>query len=141
MAADPFTLTAHAREAIFEDMNLATDTFNMILIGSTTNVTTSTTYAGLTGELSTANGYTSGGQACTVTCTYSGSTVTIDCSDETWTASGGSIVARYAALRNVTTGDMLGYILLDNSPADVTTTDGNDLTIQPNASGIKTFTF
>ncbi len=141
MAADPFTFTAHAREAIFEDMDLAADTFQMVLVSSSSNITTSTTYAGLTGELSTANGYTNGGAACTVTCTYSGSTTTIDCSDVTWTASGGSIVARWAGIRNVTTGDMLGYILLDNTPADVTTTDTNDLTVQPNASGIKTFAF
>ena len=45
-----------------------------------------------------------------------------------WTASGGSIVARFAVLYEVS-GDVLAYCLLDSTPADVTTTAGNTLTI------------
>jgi len=53
-----------------------------------------------------------------------------------WTASGGSITARYAVIYNSTTGGLIGYSLLDNSPADVTATTGNTFTVSPNASGI-----
>ena len=60
---------------------------------------------------------------------------TFDSADPVFTASGGSIVARNWHVRD-TTGDLLiAYGLLDNTPADVTTTDGNTLTIQVNASG------
>jgi hypothetical protein len=45
-----------------------------------------------------------------------------------FTASGGSIAARLAALYEVG-GDVLAYMLLDATPADVTVTSGNALTI------------
>lgn len=54
-----------------------------------------------------------------------------------WTASGGSITARFGVLYEVS-GNVLAYFLLDSTPADVTATDGNTLTITPNASGIFT---
>jgi uncharacterized protein with von Willebrand factor type A (vWA) domain len=46
-----------------------------------------------------------------------------------WTASGGSIAARYAAVYEVG-GDVLAYCLLDTTPADVTVTSGNVLTVK-----------
>ena len=103
-------------------------------------------YADLTNELSTANGYTNGGATLgSVTWDHSGGTATFDAADTTWTASGGSIVARRAVIRVVGTFnsqiDPLGAsILLDTTPADVTTTTGNVLTLQWNASGIFTLT-
>lgn len=141
MAAGPWILTDHAKEAIFTDMNLATDTFRCVLFLSTSNLGTgSTTYAAVTNEVATANGYTQNSEAATVTVALSGTTVTIDeTANPSWTASGGSITAHYAALYNVTTGDILCYCLLDDTPADVTATDGNDLTVNQNASGIGTF--
>jgi hypothetical protein len=103
-------------------------------------------YADLTNELSTANGYTNGGAALgSVTWNRSGGTVTFDAADTTWTASGGSIVARYAVIRkdgtaNAIVSPLIAYILLDTTPADVTATTGNKLTLQWNASGIFTLT-
>ena len=62
-----------------------------------------------------------------------------DSEDAVFTASGGSIVARFWFLYNDSATsplDMLCfYGLLDNAPADVTTTDTNTLTLQVNASG------
>jgi len=62
-----------------------------------------------------------------------------DSADPVFTATGGSIVARFWFLFNDTATsplDMLCfYGLLDNTPADVTTTDTNTLTLQVNASG------
>jgi hypothetical protein len=74
-----------------------------------------------------------------VTLSKSGTTtVTFDATDPAvWTASGGSIVARFAVLYEVG-GDVLAYCLLDNSPADVTVTTGNTLTLTINASGVFT---
>lgn len=117
--------------------DLDTDTFKMALVLSTSNISSSsTTWAGVTNEHANANGYTTGGQ--TITPTWTGTTtVTFDCDDQVWTASGGSIVARWAVIYEVS-GNVLCYCLLDSTPADVTATDGNTLTVAINASGVFT---
>ena len=108
----------------------------------TPNQDTHAVFADVTNQLSTANGYTSGGQAlASMTWTRSGAIATFDAADTIWTASGGSIVARFAVLRVVGTLDtlvdpLIAWVLLDDTPADVTTTSGNTLTLQWNASGI-----
>jgi hypothetical protein len=82
----------------------------------------------------------------TMTETWTGvtSTVTFDSDDPNWTASGGSITARYGVIFDDTpaapTDPLVCYSLLDNAPADVVVTDGNTLTIEINASGIFTVT-
>lgn len=129
-------------------IDLDTDTFKVTLHTSTytPNAATHTVYADLTNELSTANGYTNGGATLgTVTWTRSGATVTFDAADTAWTASGGSIVARYAVIRKSGTANaivdaLVAYILMDTTPADITTSTGNTLTLQWNASGIFTLT-
>lgn len=101
-------------------------------------------YANLTNELSTANGYTNGGASlASITWGQTGGTATFDAADTVWTASGGSIVARRAVLRVVGTinsqvDPLILSVLLDTTPADVTATAGNTLTLQWNASGIFT---
>ena len=117
--------------------DIDTDTFKMALFLSTSNLgAASTTYAGVTNEHAGANGYTTGGNA--ITTSLSGTTtVTIDGTDVSWTASGGSIIARFACIYEVA-GDVLCYCLLDSTPADVTVTTGNTLTVQINASGVFT---
>lgn len=117
--------------------DLDTDSFKMALFLSTSNIGSgSTTYAGLTNEHANANGYTTGGKALTPSLTGT-TTVTWDVDDQTWTASGGSITARFAVIYEVG-GNVLCYCLLDSTPADVTATDGNTLTVQINASGVFT---
>lgn len=122
-----------------------TATFRLTLHSSSyTFAATHSVFADATNELSTANGYTSSGIALSsVSWTQSSGTATFDAADVVWTASGGSIVARRAVLRAVGTFNSLVdplvcSILLDTTPADVTTTTGNTLTIQWNASGIFT---
>jgi len=125
-------------------IDLDTDTFKVALTTSTytPNASTHTVFADVTNELSTANGYTSGGATLgSVTWNRSGGTVTFDAADTTWTASSGSIVARYAVIyksgtANAIVNPVIAYILLDTTPADVTVTSGNTLTLQWNASGI-----
>ena len=105
-----------------------------------------TVVADLTNQLSTANGYTSGGQAlASVTYTRSSGVLPFDAADLVWTASGGSIVARSAVIRvnatlNSVVQPLVAFILLDSAPADVTVTDTNTLTLVWNASGIMTST-
>jgi len=122
--------------------NLGSDTFKMALFASTSNVGSASlspaTYAGATNELSTANGYTAGGVTLTsVSWTDASGTETFTCANPSWTASGGTITARFAVIYNSTSGDLVCYCLLDSTPADVSVTTGNTLTIQINATGVR----
>lgn len=139
MAAGSWTFTNAGRTSLLNgDFDLNSDTMKIALFLSTSNIGSgSTTYAGLTNEHSNANGYTTGGNS--VTGSLSGTTtVTFDVSDPTaWTASGGSITARFAVLYEVS-GNVIAYCLLDSTPADVTATTGNTLTVTINASGVFT---
>lgn len=138
MAAGTWTLTNAGRTSLLDGtFDLDSDTFKMALFLSTSNLgASSTTYAGVTNEHANGNGYTTGGES--VTLSLSGTTtVTVDSTDVVWTASGGSITARFAAIYEVG-GNILCYCLLDSSPADVTATDGNTLTVAINASGVFT---
>lgn len=137
-AAGAWTFTNGGRTSLLNGtFDIDSDTWKMALFLSTSNIgATSTTYAGLTNEHANANGYTTGGVS--VTLSLSGTTtVTVDSTDATWTASGGSIVARFAVIYEVS-GNVLCYCLLDSTPADVTVTDGNSLTVQIHASGVFT---
>jgi hypothetical protein len=134
MAAGAWTFTNASRTALLDGtFDINTDSWKMALFLSTSNLgAASTTFAGVTNEHAAANGYTAGGTAVTLT------TVTVDVSsDPVWTASGGSITARFAAIYEVG-GNVLCYCLLDSTPADVTATDGNTLTVAANASGVFT---
>lgn len=123
----------------------ATSNWKMALFLSTSNANTLSVgtgvYGDLTNEHANANGYTTGGVAITgVTWTRSSSTLTWDLDDAQWTASGGSIVARFAVIyQNATLNSivkpLLAISLLDTTPADVTTTTGNTFTVVINASG------
>lgn len=139
MAAGAWTFPNGARTDIANGvLAIATDTYKCALFLSTSNIgAASTTYAALTNEHANANGYTTGGIA--VDLTLAGTTtVTADiATDPVWTASGGSIVARFAVIYEVA-GNVLCYCLLDSTPADVTATDGNTLTVAAHASGVFT---
>lgn len=137
-AAGAWTFTNAGRTSLLNGtFDIDSDTWKMALFLSTSNIGAgSTTYAGLTNEHANANGYTTGGVS--ITLSLSGTTtVTVDSTDATWTASGGSIVARFAVIYEVG-GNVLCFCLLDSTPADVTVTDGNVLTVQINASGVFT---
>lgn len=145
MAADAWSEYDIFKEYIGDaTIDLDADTFNCGLYLSTSNAATLTLSgrANVTNQHASANGYTQPGSAlASVTWTRSGSTTTLDSADEVFTASGGSIVCRFAVIDDDTvttpTADPLCcFSLLDNAPADVTATDGNTLTIQMHASGI-----
>jgi len=139
MAAGPWTLTNAGRTDILNGtFDIDSDTWKCGLYLSSSNIGSgSTTIAGVTNEHANANGYTTGGQ--TIALTLAGTTtVTIDITtDPVWTASGGSITARYAVIYE-SGGRVFAYALLDTTPADVTATDGNTFTVAAHASGVAT---
>lgn len=133
------------REAVARGIDLSTPpTVNVTLHTSSfvPDAEADVVYADVSNELATANGYTNGGQALAGVSWAQSTTVAIfDANDTVWTAAGGSITARYAVLRAVGTFNtqvdpLIAYILLDTTPADVTATDGNTLTLQWHANGI-----
>lgn len=129
MAAGAWTFTNATRTNLTTGTYLDADSYKIALFSSTSNIgAASTTYAGLTNEVANANGYTTGGNA--VTLSRSGTTtVTFDTTDPAvWTASGAGFSARFGVLYEVG-GNVLAYFLLDSTPADVTVTAGNTLTV------------
>jgi hypothetical protein len=140
MAAGAWTFTDAGRTNLLNGtFDLDTDTFLMALFLSTSNIgAASTTYAGLTNEHANSFGYTTGGVSMGALTLSGTTTVTVDDpADVVWTASGGSIVARFAVIYE-SGGNVLCYCLLDSTPADVTATTGNTLTVALHASGIFT---
>lgn len=136
MAAGPWTFTNGARTNLLSGgygtgagAPLGAGTWKVALLANTSNIAaTSTTFAAVTGELATANGYTAGGITVTFTLTGTTSVTASFTANPVWTASGGSIVARFAVVY-LSAGNVLCYCLLDSTPADVTTTNGNTLTV------------
>jgi hypothetical protein len=122
----------------------ATDSIKMALFQSTSNAGSASLvtaqYATLTNQVASANVYTTGGVVCAQTYTDASGTETFNVANATWTASGGSIVARFAVLYDdtATNKDLICYCLLDSTPADVTVTTGNQLSVVINASGVFT---
>ncbi len=140
MAAGPWTFTNAGRTSLLNgDFDINSDTWKMALFLSTSNIGSgSTTFAGLTNEVGTTNtGYTAGGAS--IALTLSGTTtVTVDITtDPVWTAGSAGLTARFAVIYEVG-GNVLCYCLLDSTPADVTATSGNTLTVAAHASGVFT---
>jgi hypothetical protein len=142
MAAGPWTLTNAARTNLLNGTHdIDSDSWKVALLLSTSNIgASSTTYAALTNEHANANGYTTGGIAVTLVLAGTTSVTVSFAANPTWTASGGNIVARFGVLYEVA-GQVLAYCLLDSTPADVTTTTGNTLTLDSDGSPNPVFTF
>ena len=144
MAADAFLLF-HGFKEYMADGTIDLDdasagVFKCALVDSgwTPNLATDDAWSDISAnEIAGSYGYTADGQALTgVTWTNSSGTMTWDCDNPTWNASGGSIAARFAVIYHVATGKLIAYSLLDNSPADVTATDGTSFVVQINANGV-----
>jgi hypothetical protein len=145
MAADALVFYDSFFEAVADGtMDLDTDTFHVALFTATyTPAAGDTTFSALTNEVANGNGYTTGGEALAgVSWSQTSGTATFDANDTAWSASGGDLVFRHAVLYDQSVGganDLIGYILVDNAPANTTIVDGTTLTLQWNASGIFTF--
>ncbi len=122
-------------------IDMDNDNFEMRLYTSASNIqdTAVGDATTATNEVS-GNGYAS--DTLVTTWTRVTGTVTWDSDDGAFTASGGSITARAAAVIDTTTtpDQVVCHSLLDNTPEDVTVTDGNTLTTQINALGIGALT-
>lgn len=145
MTADAWAMYYQTKERIGDGtIDLDDDTFICILLGSgyTPSLENDDILADISAQEISGNGYSR--YTLTETWTRSGAVVTFDTDDATYTASGGSITARYAAIFDDTpttpADPVICYSLLDNTPADVSVTDTNTLTIQMNASGVFTLT-
>lgn len=151
MAAGKWKLYEAAKEYLADgtfDMDNAALGLQMALFLSTSNCDDLTVgtgvYGDLTNEHANANGYTTGGIALTSEVwTHTAGTVTFDCDNVVWTASGGSIVARFAVIYcnatvNTIVKPLLCVSLLDTAPANITGTDGNTVTVAISASGVFT---
>lgn len=141
MAAGAWTLTSAARTNLLNGTHdIDSDSWKVALVQSTSNIgASSTTWAAVTNEVANANGYTTGGQSVTLILSGTTSVTASFNSNPIWTASGGSIVARWAVLYEVS-GQVLAYCLLDSTPANVTVTDGNQLTVDSDGTPSPVFT-
>ena len=140
MAAGAWVFTNGGRTSLLDGtFDIDSDTYKCALFLSTSDLGAgSTTYAGVSNQHANANGYLTGGVTVVLALTGT-TTVKVDINtDPTWTAAGGSIVARFAAIYEVG-GNILCYCLLDSTPADVTTTTGNIFTVAAHASGVFTY--
>ncbi len=125
--------------------DMDTDTFNCSL-STTANATAHTAASNartdVTNQVANGSGYTTGGVALTgVVWSRSSGTVTWDSNDPSWTASGGTITARYAYITDETVAAPVAdpiVVSSDLDAASISVTTGNTLTIQMNASGIFT---
>lgn len=137
MAAGAWIYTNVGRTKLLDGtFDIENDDYKMALFLSTSNLgPASTSYALLDHEHANNNGYETGGIA--VNLGLSGTTtVKADiATDPIWTADGGSITARYAVIYEVG-GDVLCYCELDDTPADVTATAGNTLTVAAHENGV-----
>jgi hypothetical protein len=147
MAAGKWKMYESAKLAFANGLiDFDTHAFKVNLYLSTSNADTLTAatideLADITNQVATAFGYTQNTKALTLTTANVAGTITIDeTSNPSWTASGGSITARFAVIYDDThASDMPCFVcLLDTAPADVTATDGNTFTITMSASGVIT---
>ncbi len=141
MAADPWTLHHTALERVHDNtVALEGDSYVMRLYASGSNVNDATRADATTAtnELSTANGYTAGGIAVTLTVSLVTGLIRIGCTNASWTASGAGITARYAAIVNTTEApDLIMFsTILNNTPGDVSAAAPNAFLVQISANGI-----
>ncbi len=126
------------------DLNSTTN-WKCALFQSSSNCDTLTAHevlADLTNEVANGNGYTTGGVALTgVVLSRTGNVTKFTADSPVWSASGGSIAARFAVIyKDATVGGKVKPLfmvsLLDLTPADLTATTGNNLNITVPSGGI-----
>lgn len=131
MPAGSWTFTNSTRTNLVNGtFDLDSDSIKCALLTSASNISaSSTTWAGVTGQVANGNGYTTGGITVSPLVLSGTTSVTVKfTTNPVWTASGGSITARYAAVYEVS-GNVICYCLLDAAIADIIVTAGNSLTI------------
>ncbi len=120
-------------------LDMATDTIN-VMLSNTAPVATNSLYADISGnEISSGNGYTTGGTTFTGTgSTNTSGTETVSASAVTFTASGGTIGPfRYFIIYDVTNSDQPLIAWYDYGSA-ITLSSGDTITITPTGSVLYT---
>lgn len=137
MAATAWSAYDHYSELLIKgDIDVDTDVYKIGLYTSASNAATTslTALSSITNELANGNGYATGGATVAATASRSGSNTDFDAADPSWTASGGSLVFRYAVCY---TGTLpICYTLLDDTPGDITVADGQTYSIVMNSNGL-----
>lgn len=145
MAAPSAITLYNAFKSYLGNGTLDMDTNTFVVTLHTSTYTPALTHAAttdLTNEVANGNGYTTGGFTLTSP-TYtqtSGTAAWKTGNNPSWTGAGAGFVARYAIFRvtatqNSIVGPLIGYMLLDSAPADVSFAVGNTVTITQNAAG------
>jgi hypothetical protein len=136
MAADAIKLFQGFKKRLgLAQFDFATDILKCALLTSAyvPNLATQEVYADLSGEVAGGNGYATGGAVLTgvVWAETGDDDMLLNANNVAWSATNVNLVARYAVLYDDTHPDkpLIGYILLDNTPADITVTPGNSLTL------------
>lgn len=133
-APGAWTLVNGAREDILSGTFTVGSGYKVALVTSTSNIgASSSAWSGVTNEVAAANGYTAGGVSVTLSQSGTTSVNVFFATNPSWTASGGSITARWAVLYK-TGSDVLAFSLLDSAPADVVVASGNTLQIKSDNS-------
>lgn len=133
----PFTLFNIPKKKILGgggSVNLLTDTFKAALCTSAqalaatfAGASTDARYADLTGELTTAAGYTAGGLTLTSpTLVDTAGVVSWDFADAVWTLTGGGITFKYFVIYDFTTTnkDLIAFCDMDTGGGSVSPTAG-----------------
>lgn len=143
MPATAWTFYNSFREWVGDGtIDLDDDTFLLALVGSgyTPDYEAHSVASDLTAELS-GNGYAR--QSLNTTWVRTGAEVAFDADDAGFLADGGPIAARRGIIIDDTptspADPLVCESLLDDTPADVSVTDGNTLTIEFDADGVFTF--
>lgn len=115
-------------------VDLDNDSFVLRVFDNTSNVTdiTISDATTLTGQLPTANGYTSGGIAMTMTWTRDGAIVTLGASTVSFAVNTDEITARYVAIIDTTVAPdlVVAHAVLDATPADVIVEPGASFVVR-----------
>lgn len=140
MSATAWTIYDKAKKKLGNGtIQLGVNVFKVQLHTSASNASTSTlsTAASVSSEVTTGNGYTTGGKSLTSVTWTTGASVSqyrFDAADPIWTATGGNIAnIKFAVVKN-SAGQALCWSKL--TTAQFTLTQNNTLTIQMNANGI-----
>jgi hypothetical protein len=138
MAAGAWTFYNEFKRMIGDGtLDMDTDIFKMALFTSASNATVATlsTKASITNEVANANGYLTGGKSVTAITWATGASAgeyRWDATADVWSASGGSISIVRIAVIYQSNGQLVAYSEL--STAQFSITDGNTLTVTPNAT-------
>lgn len=123
-------------------IDMDTDTIKVLLV--TSSYTPSAAHqvlADITNEVANGNGYTTGGVTLSaLSYTQTSGTAKFTSSNPSWTGSGAGFSARRAVFyksgtANAKVNPLIGHMLLDSAPADVTFSAGNAITVTMNAGG------